>query len=233
MPCKHTWNEETLPVCLQKNNYYASSSITVIEFFQTTNDHRTPHHTPLCEVISLFSSSYLHVQVWISNYEFATKNSTMVELLWIFLQRFQGRSHSVITRTKPTRLKQLSTSTPNAGPSIIYVHVTTIKLIIWWSHVLSLTFFKHNFSPLRTSIIRKKCVAVTDDIPVNNNPVSGSTALNCQLKKWWGRACRFLHRQHLMSCWKPNLSIGIFGSYVEENLGFVSDLGWRGWHLAC
>ena len=32
-----------------------------------------PPITPLCEVLSLFSISYLHVQVWISNYEFAAK----------------------------------------------------------------------------------------------------------------------------------------------------------------
>ena len=32
-----------------------------------------PPITTLCEVLSLFSISYLHVQVWISNYEFATK----------------------------------------------------------------------------------------------------------------------------------------------------------------
>ena len=188
-------------------------------------------------------SSHPFAKLWVSSvaaiymYRFwsltinSLRNSTMVKLLWKLFQRSRGRSHSVITRTKPTRLKQLSASTPNAGPSII--HVTTIKLIIWWSHVLSRTFFKHNFSPLRTSIIRKKCVAVTSDIPVNNNPVSGSTALNCQLKKWWGWACRLLHRQHLMSCRKSNLSIGIFGSYVEENLRFASDLGWGGWHLAC
>lgn len=150
-------------------------------------------------MLCLFSSSYLHVQIWSLTMN-SLRNSTVVELLWKLFQRSQGRSHSVITRTKPTS-KATVCITPNAGPSI--THVTTIKLIIWWSHVLSRTFFKHNFSALRTSIIRKKCVAVTGDIPMNNHPVSGSTALNCQLKIWWGWACRLLHRQHRWAVENP------------------------------